>query len=599
MENRMVWVNEGFALNDAEHLIQTSYIDLRRPEDRIPIPSLVKGHERKYALEGGETILISKPSRFREYGEELIQDLQEGKAKEATVIQEPETAAQVAKQRVISDRNEALELLNSTLRISFSEKHTSTNTNSQALTYGKEWWIYCASIKPDQDQWGAWRSTLPQENDHVSAIGQPAKFAQALSYMVAEQLGPQGKNGLIRDTTEGAETEPRKCKIQSVWHGPVVYVDNVYEALAKISDSRTRIAAFIFTKETKYAAQREYRFAVLNDGVGEETVQLRISGMMKDALNLTPYGLVRQAPVPLNTVVADKSQTNQDTGDSPTPTHKRTTKRHRSIERQERRWETRSLDGQVLSSDSELREVVREQTADQDQDLVRDNFEGTTSNGEGKKMPPLATAECPEATGDLEAGHNDEKAVVELADEEFKMDDGQQEKTRWAVPIITGTGRAYRSIEEMLSDLTYPMSPAKETLQEKESTVDEVIKTYKAIAVLNIKMRHVKAQFRQDIASAGWYAMLCIRNIYAKLGDIVETLWIERERFVVIRLKKPGALNVKGRIVIAPSGFYAYRLQAPNKESLGHGGQEWGTLLFPVGSFVEEFEDYGWPKKTI
>ena len=53
-----------------------------------------------------------------------------------------------------------------------------------------------------------------------------------------------------------------------------------------------------------------------------------------------------------------------------------------------------------------------------------------------------------------------------------------------------------------------------------------------------MKMKDIEERFRQDIASAGWYAMLCIRNIYGRLGDIVDTVSIERERFVVIRLKE-------------------------------------------------------------
>ena len=46
--------------------------------------------------------------------------------------------------------------------------------------------------------------------------------------------------------------------------------------------------------------------------------------------------------------------------------------------------------------------------------------------------------------------------------------------------------------------------------------------------------------------------------IYARLGDTVDSVWIERERFVVIRIKDSEALKATGRIVIAPSGVYAY-----------------------------------------
>ena len=59
MDNEIVWIDEGFALTDAGHLIQTTYVDLRKPEDRLSITSLVRGCERRYALEHCDTVLIS------------------------------------------------------------------------------------------------------------------------------------------------------------------------------------------------------------------------------------------------------------------------------------------------------------------------------------------------------------------------------------------------------------------------------------------------------------------------------------------------------------------------------------------------------------
>lgn len=112
-------------------------------------------------------------------------------------------------------------------------------------------------------------------------------------------------------------------------------------------------------------------------------------------------------------------------------------------------------------------------------------------------------------------------------------------------------------------------------------------------------MKDIREEFRKDIASAGWYAMLCIRNTYAKLGEVVDTVSIERERFVVIRLKPNDTSNAKGRIVISPSGAYAYTLHCPARSVLGHGGLEWGTIFFPNGSEIDSFEEFGWKKKTI
>ena len=128
MEYDMVWVNEGFVLNDAEHLIMTSYVDLRPPRARIPITGLVRGCERKYALEDSETILVSNPSRFREYGEGLILDIQEGLAREESVVTTRETASESTRQRAVSDLNEAFDLLDRRMRLKYSESNAKSNT---------------------------------------------------------------------------------------------------------------------------------------------------------------------------------------------------------------------------------------------------------------------------------------------------------------------------------------------------------------------------------------------------------------------------------------------------------------------------------------
>ena len=601
MENELVWTNEGFVLNDAGHLIITSFIDLRKPEDRTPIGTLVRGCERKYALEECETLMISNPARFRSFGEELILDVQEGLAKEESVITLEETAVQATRRRAVSDLDQALSLLDTQMRLSYRETHTNTETHNESLTYGKEWWILCTSVKPDDEEWDSWRGTLPDGYDHVSEISQPAKFAQALAHMVAEQAGPRGQEGTMRDTMEGSETEETTHKTQWVVHGPVVYTDSVLHALDGITDNTHRIAASIFTKGSGHAQQREYRFAVLNEGADEESVILRISGMMRDALKPTEHGLVRAAPVPLNTAAGEDTGTREDTRGINTPIAKHATISQRSAEREEWKLETRGPDGEVLSSEGSVRKSVKERSFTQSQEPEVIEFIEPNQRSQGREdaedtLSPPGSSEYSEYGAEE---NNDQDAVKELALEEFDFDDQHTDDMELAIPIVTVTGRVYKSFEDMLSDPTYPMSPMGKVWEEDANTPDEIIKTYRTIDVLNLKMKDVSEQFRQDIASAGWYAMLCIRNIYGRLGDIVHTVSIEKERFVLIRLKEADSMNATGRIVIAPSGAYAYSFHLEKAEQLGYGGLEWGTMFFPIGSQLETFETYGWPKKVV
>ena len=244
MDHKIGQVNEGFVLDDAGNMITTTYIDLRPEGERAPILALVKGCRREHDLEDGETVLISQPARFREYGEGLIQDLQEGFAIEESVTVKEERAAEATTRRAVSDINEARELSNSSIRMVERVTYSSKDTESKSLAYGKEWWIFCTSIEPQAEGWESWQATLPKEYDHVSVIGQPAKFAEALARMVTEQIGPQGKDGWLKNNTSGAEGERTKHKLQWVIHGPVIYTDHVYDELTEDNDGIARVSSF-------------------------------------------------------------------------------------------------------------------------------------------------------------------------------------------------------------------------------------------------------------------------------------------------------------------------------------------------------------------
>ena len=227
----MLWINEGFVLDDAGNVLTTSYIDLRDEAERTVVRSLVKGCRREHALEDGETLLISKPERFREYGVEFIRDEQEGFAREEHVAVEAETPQEEAKRRATADLNDALQLVGSVMKPVHRVEHSRRKTRTESFSYGKDWWVFCASIRPDEAEWDAWRASLDEDYDHVSEIGQPAKFAQALARMVTEQIGPRGKDARLTGTSDGAAGARTKHRNQWVIHGPVVYTNRLYDML--------------------------------------------------------------------------------------------------------------------------------------------------------------------------------------------------------------------------------------------------------------------------------------------------------------------------------------------------------------------------------
>ena len=112
MNDKTAWNGEGHVLDDSGNLVGTMHVDLRGERSRAAIPALVKGCRREHALERGQTILLSKPARFQKFGEALIQDEQEGLARERLVTVLQKTPAEMARERAVADGNGALELVN-------------------------------------------------------------------------------------------------------------------------------------------------------------------------------------------------------------------------------------------------------------------------------------------------------------------------------------------------------------------------------------------------------------------------------------------------------------------------------------------------------
>ena len=562
------------------------------------IGSLVKGCRQEHALEDGETVLVSKPERFREYGVELIRDEQEGFAKEELVTLEAETPEEAAKRRATADLNDALQLLGSGMKHVHRVEHSRRTTRTESFSYGKDWWIFCASIRPDEAGWDAWRATLDEDYDHVSEIGQPAKFAQALARMVTEQIGPRGKDAWVSGTSHGEAGARTKHKHQWVIHGPVVYTDRLYETIVGEQDEVRRMAACLFAKPITHAAQREYRFVVLNGGAAEETVLLKISGMMRDALARTEGGLVRPSPAPAETVGEDGAPLLRPVKGSTTQRYRRATVNERKEEREESRLETRNSDGQVVSSDIKRRESVEERVTTKDLETDDRGITGLCRAEEredvGSARPVLEIEQESEDSGDAD----DEDAVAkELALDEREWNDGHG-RDEFLIPVVhRGSGRTYKSFEDMFDDPTAPMSPTTKTWEVSACSPEEIVKSYGAVATLALKINRVAVEHRQEAASASWHALQCINNIYARLGDIVDSVWLERDRFVVIHIKDSKELKATGRIVIGPSGVYAYCFKCSKSENLGYSEGYLGKLFFPLDKDVETFESFGWPGK--
>ena len=93
----------------------------------------------------------------------------------------------------------------------------------------------------------------------------PRTFARELASIAAEHLGQTGQVTSLSHSFEGLPTLSTDHPVQLIYHGPVIYVDDVYG----LSEAATSNAEFmllpLFAKDKIYAAQREYRFVIVTE----------------------------------------------------------------------------------------------------------------------------------------------------------------------------------------------------------------------------------------------------------------------------------------------------------------------------------------------
>ena len=595
MNTDILWINEGFMQDDAGNLVLTTYVDLREPGSRTPIRTLVKGCKREHALEDSETIQMSALQQFRDEGENLIRDPQEGLAKRETETVTPETAEQALQRRQTDDLTGALDLVNPHVKVRLKVTHHSVERSSKSFTFGKEWWIVSTAITPETDEeWTAWRATLDPEYDYESVIGQPAKFAEALARMAVEQIGPHCRG--VRMTSAVGDSQEVHSEHRGRWviHGPVVYADSVYETLSQAEDDVSRIAALMFTKSETHAAMREYRFVILRDHDAAERVRLRISGMMRDALAKTKHRLVRGSPAPAQAAsevdATDTSRTKQSSQER----LGRATSTEWVAERTSREVVTKGADGRILASESERHERVQEKTVTHDFDP--ENGKPAAVGREDARHDTRAQEDPGDRTARSETAPDDKAAVKELAI--GRASETEEAGSEYDRPTLDGgAGQILGWLKEDVEDPAYPTPSTSEPSAEAALTPEEVHRMYGFVATLGHKVTLVSPEQQQKAASACWHAIQCIRNIFVRLGDIVATASIEHGRFVVLELKESQGLQANGRIAVAPGGAYAYCLKLTNKQRFGGSEGTPGMVFFPMRSQLEDFDAFGWRTK--
>ena len=172
----------------------------------------------------------------------------------AEKIDDPKDLAEA--QSLDDKLNRASELSRLPVKITQTTKGTKKSRKT-THTSGKNGWIFCTSIEPlSPEEWDAWWNSMEDGYDHASYIHRPRSFARALASMVAEQLGPLGAEAKIASDFSERYESKTKHKMQAVFHGPVIYVDNPYDTLSRARSSSEEMLLSTFVKGIQYQDQR-------------------------------------------------------------------------------------------------------------------------------------------------------------------------------------------------------------------------------------------------------------------------------------------------------------------------------------------------------
>ena len=141
-----------------------------------------------------------------------------------------------------------------------------------------------------------------------------------------------------------------------VLHGPMLYVDNPYQCIDEAKPGWEQLFAMIFLKsrERDYAAQKEYRFAILSIGpeVGD-VFDLPVSGILKDCLSPVEYP--EEKPEETVTVVSTDESPGSEVRLTGTTYmyRRRTTRRERSGWKREEPGSDRSKEEVIEETDGQ------------------------------------------------------------------------------------------------------------------------------------------------------------------------------------------------------------------------------------------------------
>ena len=575
--------------------VQTVYVDLSG-ELQANTECLVKASEPQYHLTTTSKIRLSRPPVFRHTGEVLIRDEQEGRAQTSTseAIEVPTEETDQLHERVKAI-NMALKLGPTKMSLNSKEKTERTNSTKAAVTFGKDWLIYCTSICPTTDEEEEkWRKTLPESYTSVAHIHRPTQFAQGLGLGVCEHIGVYGKPAPVRGTFFGFRTVEMQRRVQLVLHGPMLYVDDPYRCISEAEAGWTSLSAMIFVKSREYAAQKEYRFALLSikPGVGD-VFDLPVSGVLRDSL----------LPVTLLEKGSDAGQAVVSTDDSPDRKEKVSTSGytyHRRIRRSKRERSNWGEDEDGTDRSSE--EVIEETVTSPDE--IPEPFPVQ----EERQPDVIVFQQCGGRFRYIHRAYREEETErwrIETIQENVVGGDGSGGRVH-PEGLALPPGVIYESLDDhpvdprlVLELCLNPSMPKHPMAYEgfARCSWSEIGHALACGRSLGMAVDLLKGVEQARAAASAWYAFRFILDLVSLFGSIVKSVCVIRECVAVVELERAPLSGAVAWATFSGTGTYTLYINDGNIQELVFPGRFSRAGTINPSTYIDALQKYGWYRK--
>ena len=584
----------GTFLTPQGNNVLTMYVDLSGEVEEKGL-CLVKATEPQYDLATASTIHLARPKKFRHMdGEVLIQDEQEGRARTSTSesVDVPSKEPELVGERV-SALNAALQLGRTKMSVSGSDKSKLSNTSAAAVTFGRDYLIYCTSMRPSKDEEEAWRKSLPDIYTSFTPIYRPTQFAQGLGLGVCEHIGARGKAEPTRAEFNGFRTVEERRRSQMVLHGPMLYVDNPYRCIAEAEPNWEKLFAMIFLKsrERNYAAQKEYRFVMLSIGpeVGD-TFDLPVSGVLKDCLSPVKY----PEGDPEETVAVVSKE--ESSGSEERPTRTTYTYRRKIVRREQSDWNR-----EEPGSDRSNEKVVEETVTSPEE--VPEPFPS------GEERPPdvIVFHQVGTRFRFIHRAYRDEETKhwrVETLPGNPTVADGPANGD-WPVGLVVPPGLRYKTLDEHPVDPRFVLEFCLNPSVPKPPIPYGGLSRYSPIEIAHVLACGESLWMAVDLldgveraraAASAWYAQRFVLDLVTQFGPIVHTVCIIRDSVAVVELTRAKLTGAVAWAALSGAGTYLLHIDDGKVEEKVFPGCFSRAGCMDQGVYVKLLERYGWAR---